>query len=85
MFVVDHMRPDMITRFDEIYTGGFRWLIDNGVIFTNNFQDYVFNRKHKGAAEGGGRHFSAPRLRRSPVSNSINQDWCSEINVRRFR
>ena len=42
LFVVDHMRPDMITRFDEIYTGGFRWLIDNGVIFTNNFHEHGY-------------------------------------------
>jgi hypothetical protein len=28
-------------------------------------------QNHKGAAEGGGRHFLAPRLRRSPVSNAI--------------
>ncbi len=42
LFVVDHMRPDMITRFDEIFKGGIRWLIDNGVFFTNSFHEHGY-------------------------------------------
>ena len=42
LFVVDHMRPDMLIRFDEIFTGGFRWLIDNGALFTNNFHEHGY-------------------------------------------
>ena len=42
LFVVDHMRPDILNRFDDLFTGGFRWLIDNGVFFTNNFHEHGY-------------------------------------------
>ena len=42
LLVVDHMRPDLITRFDDLYTGGFRWLIDNGVWFTDVHHEHSY-------------------------------------------
>ena len=49
--VVDQMRPDLLTRFDDIYTGGFRWLMDHGIWFTNT------HHEHSYTATGPG-HFS---------------------------
>ena len=40
LLVVDHMRPDLLTRFDDLYQGGFRWLIDHGIWFTNTFHEH---------------------------------------------
>ena len=42
LLVVDQMRPDLLTRFDDLYTGGFRWLIDNGVSFTNTHHEHSY-------------------------------------------
>ena len=42
LLVVDHMRPDLITRFDDLYTGGFRWLIDHGVWFTDAHHEHSY-------------------------------------------
>ena len=42
LLVVDHMRPDLLTRFDDLYQGGFRWLIDHGIWFTNTFHEHSY-------------------------------------------
>ena len=31
VLVVDQMRPDLLTRFDKLYEGGFKWLMNNGI------------------------------------------------------
>ena len=49
--VVDQMRPDLLTRFDDLYTGGFRWLMDHGKWYTNT------HHEHSYTATGPG-HFS---------------------------
>ena len=49
--VVDQMRPDLLTRFNKIYSGGFRWLMDHGIWFTNT------HHEHSYTATGPG-HFS---------------------------
>ncbi|MBJ12882.1 MAG: hypothetical protein CMG62_07395 [Candidatus Marinimicrobia bacterium] len=36
------MRTDLITRFDDLFNGGFRYLIDNGVFFTNNSHEHGY-------------------------------------------
>jgi len=51
VLVVDQMRPDLLTRFDKLYTGGFRWLIDHGIWYTNT------HHEHSYTATGPG-HFS---------------------------
>ena len=57
LFVVDHMRPDMLTRFDQLFTGGFRWLLDNGVVFTNSFHEHGYTATGPGHfAIATGRH-----------------------------
>jgi predicted AlkP superfamily pyrophosphatase or phosphodiesterase len=35
------MRPDYLTRFDTLYTGGFRRLLDNGAVFLNAYHDHA--------------------------------------------
>ena len=42
LMVLDHMRPDHLTRFDELYEGGFRWIMDNGTWFTNNHHEHGY-------------------------------------------
>jgi len=42
MLVVDQMRPDLLTRFDNLYKNGFRWLIDNGIWFTNTHHEHSY-------------------------------------------
>ena len=42
LMVADQLRPDLLSRFDDLYTGGFRWLIDNGVSFTNVHHEHSY-------------------------------------------
>ena len=42
MLVVDQMRPDLLTRFDDLYVGGLRWLMDNGVWFTDTHHEHSY-------------------------------------------
>ena len=57
MLVVDQLRPDLLTRFDDLYVGGFRWLIDNGIWFTNTHHEHSYTATGPGhAAIGFGQH-----------------------------
>ena len=49
--VVDQLRPDLLTRYNDLYSGGFRWLIDHGKWFKNT------HHEHSYTATGPG-HFS---------------------------
>ena len=49
--VVDQLRPDLLTRYNDLYKGGFRWLIDHGKWFENT------HHEHSYTATGPG-HFS---------------------------
>ena len=40
--VVDQLRPDLLTRFDDLYTGGFRWLMDHGIWFTDTHHEHSY-------------------------------------------
>jgi len=42
MLVVDQMRPDLLTRFDGLYKGGFRWLMDHGIWFTDTHHEHSY-------------------------------------------
>ena len=35
MLAIDQMRFDYLTRFDPLYKGGLRMLLDRGAVFTN--------------------------------------------------
>ncbi|MBK7140778.1 MAG: alkaline phosphatase family protein [bacterium] len=41
VIVVDQMVPDYLTRFDSLYVGGFRRLIDNGALFLGAIHDHA--------------------------------------------
>ena len=38
--VSDQLTPDLLNKFDPLFTGGFRWLIDNGIHYTNTFHNH---------------------------------------------
>ena len=40
LMVADQMRPDHLKRFDSLYNGGLRWMIDNGVNFNNAHHEH---------------------------------------------
>ena len=42
LMVVDHMRADHLHRFNSLFTSGFRWLIDNGIIFDSTFHNHAY-------------------------------------------
>ena len=40
--VVDQMRPDLLSRFEKIYNGGFNWLINHGKWYTNTHHEHSY-------------------------------------------
>ena len=40
--VVDQMRPDLLTRFDRLYKGGFRWLMNKGIWYSNTHHEHSY-------------------------------------------
>lgn len=47
------MRPDLLSRLDELYVGGFRWLIDHGTWFTNTHHEHSYTATGPGHASIG--------------------------------
>lgn len=41
MIVVDQLRSDLLTRYDDLFTGGFRRLLDGGAVFANTTHDFA--------------------------------------------
>ena len=41
VLAVDQMRADYLDRFDTQFTGGLRWLVDNGLLFSNAHHDHA--------------------------------------------
>ena len=42
VLVVDQMRPDLLTRFDKLYKGGFKWLMDNGIWYSDTHHEHSY-------------------------------------------
>ncbi len=42
LMVVDHLRPDLLTRYDSLFTGGLRWLMDHGTWYTNTHHEHGY-------------------------------------------
>ena len=42
LLVGDQMRPDHLSRFERLYTGGFIWLLDNSVVFDSAYQQHGY-------------------------------------------
>ena len=38
--VSDQLTPDLLNKYDSLFTGGFRWLKDNGINYTNTFHNH---------------------------------------------
>ena len=38
--VSDQLTPSLLNKFDPLFTGGFRWLKDNGINYTNTFHNH---------------------------------------------
>ena len=57
LIVVDQFRFDYLERFNDHYTGGLRWLQENGVVFTNARYDHATTATAPGhAAISSGLH-----------------------------
>lgn len=48
--VVDQLRPDQLHRYDEVFTGGFRRLLDEGLYFTEALFDHALTGTGPGHA-----------------------------------
>ncbi len=48
LLVVDQMRPDYLARFDRDFEGGFRWLVDNGVVYPRARQEHALTQTAPG-------------------------------------
>ncbi len=42
VLVVDQMRPDLLTRFDKLYEGGFKWLMNNGIWYSDTHHEHSY-------------------------------------------
>ncbi|MBC8344949.1 MAG: alkaline phosphatase family protein [Candidatus Marinimicrobia bacterium] len=40
--VVDQGMPELLNKYDHLFTGGYRWLKDNGISFSNTHHDYGY-------------------------------------------
>ena len=40
--VTDQMRPDHLSRFKNLYSGGFKWLVENSISFQNTFHQHGY-------------------------------------------
>ncbi|MBT3496818.1 MAG: hypothetical protein HN462_06465 [Candidatus Marinimicrobia bacterium] len=60
VLVVDQMPPDLLTRFDALYTGGFRWLIDHGTWFTNTHHEHGYTATGPGHFVIGSGRYPGP-------------------------
>ena len=49
--VLDQATPDIINKYDHLFTGGLRWIIDHGINFNNTFHEH-------GETSTGPGHFS---------------------------
>ena len=57
VLVADQMRPDHFSRFGDLYKGGLKWLIDNGISFENAFHQHGYTATGPGHfAIGSGKY-----------------------------
>src|SRR5687767_4326692 len=48
LIVVDQMRPDYLTRYASQYTGGFRRVLDGGLVYLDGLQDHAMTETAPG-------------------------------------
>jgi predicted AlkP superfamily pyrophosphatase or phosphodiesterase len=82
LLVVDQLRADLVSRYDDLYTGGFRRLMDEGRVYPNATHDHLVTETAPGHATiATGTHPS----RHGVVSNHWyevrNGQWVGVENV----
>jgi len=60
VMVVDQMRPDLLSRYDSLFTGGFRWLIDHSTWFTNTHHEHGYTATGPGHFVIGSAQYPGP-------------------------
>ena len=41
-FIVDQGMPSLLEKYDHLFVGGYRWLMDNGVQFKNTYHEHGY-------------------------------------------
>ena len=41
-FIVDQGMPSILEKYDHLFVGGYRWLMDNGVQFKNTYHEHGY-------------------------------------------
>ena len=65
--VIDQGTPDLLNKYDKLYSGGLRFLVDNGVNFTQTYHDY------SNTSTGPGHFVLASGMHPGPVGIIGNQ------------
>ena len=68
VFSVDQMREDFFDRFGDLFTGGLKYLLEEGVYFSEAFHD------HAVSVTGPG-HFSIGSGRYPGPAGILSNDW----------
>ncbi|HEY3131813.1 MAG TPA: alkaline phosphatase family protein [Acidobacteriota bacterium] len=68
MISVDQMRADYLTRFQDYYSGGLKWLSENGVVFENGYQNHA-------VTETGPGHSTLLSGMNPGHSGIVSNDW----------
>ena len=68
LIVVDQMRPDFFTRFDAQYTGGFRRVLDDGILYLDGRQDHAMTETAPG-------HSTLLSGRYPSSTGIVSNDW----------
>ena len=66
--VSDQLTPSLLNKFDPLFTGGFRWLKDNGINYTNTFHNH-------GKTNTGPGHFTLSTGVYPGKGGIISNDW----------
>ena len=66
--VSDQLTPDIFNKYDSLFTGGFRWLIDNGIRYTN------VHHNHANTSTGPG-HFALSTGVHPGNGGIIDNEW----------
>ena len=82
--VIDQGTPDLLNKYDKLYSGGLRFLVDNGVNFTQTYHDY------SNTSTGPGHFVLASGMHPGPVGiignqwydRSLGRGWyCAEDTI----
>ncbi len=68
MISVDQMRADYLSRFQDYYSGGLKWLSENGVVFENGYQNHA-------VTETGPGHSTLLSGVNPGTSGIVSNDW----------